>query len=300
MSGTLEQRRRQIGIAAVLPALLVLAAILGYPILDSMWLSLHKVNVGATGFARSFVGGANYAALAADPKFHASLLRSAYFTATEVAVVTLLGLGVALLLVHPLGRFGIFRIMLLVPWAIAPVANAVLWKWILNANYGILNALLSQLGVIDSYVTWLGTPWRALNVILLVDVWKSVPFIAILFIAGLSKIPPMLYRAARLDGANAWAQFRYITLPALKPTIGIAVILQTLWSLRVFELIFVLTKGAPADGTVLLNYFAYRTTFDFLDLGYGAAVANVIFALSFLLAATYVWLLRPSRRQRGA
>jgi multiple sugar transport system permease protein len=299
LSGTLEQRRRQIGIAAVLPALLVLAAVLGYPILDSMWLSLNKVNVGASGFARTFVGVANYVALADDPKFHASLLRSAYFITTEVVAVTLLGLGVALLLVHPLGRFGIFRIMLLVPWAIAPVANAVLWKWILNANYGILNVLLSQLGVIDGYVTWLGTPWRALNMILLIDVWKSIPFIAILFLAGLSKIPPMLYRAARLDGANTWAQFRYITLPALKPTIGIAVVLQTLWSLRVFELVFVLTKGAPADGTVLLNYFAYRTTFDFLDLGYGAAVANVIFALSFLLAATYVWLLRPGRRRRG-
>ncbi len=297
MSGTLEQRRRRIGIVAVLPALLVLAAVLGYPILDSMWLSLHKVNVGASGFTRSFVGLANYDGLLTDPKFHAALFRSAYFTLAEVVLVTALALGTALLLVHPIGRFGIFRIMLLIPWAIAPVANAVLWKWILNANYGVLNALLSSLGVIDSYVTWLGTPWRALHMILLVDVWKSVPFIAILFIAGLSKIPPMLYRAARLDGANAWEQFRYITLPALKPTIGIAVILQTLWSLRVFELIFVLTKGAPADGTVLLNYFAYRTTFDFLDLGYGAAVANVIFAFSFLLALLYIWLLRPSRRQ---
>jgi ABC-type sugar transport system permease subunit len=293
----LEQRRRRIGIIAVLPALLVLAAILGYPILDSMWLSLHKVNISVSGFERTFVGLANYDHLAVDPKFLAALARSAYFTFAEVLLVTVLGLGVALLLVHPLGRFGIFRVTLLIPWAIAPVANAVLWKWILNANYGILNAVLAQAGIIDGYVTWLGTPWRALHMILIVDVWKSIPFIAVLFIAGLSKIPPMLYRAARLDGANAWEQFRHITLPALKPTIGIAVILQTLWSLRVFELIFVLTKGAPADGTVLLNYFAYRTTFDFLDLGYGAAVANVIFAASFLLAALYLLLMRPDRRR---
>jgi ABC-type sugar transport system permease subunit len=295
----LEQRRRRIGIAAVLPALAVLAAILGYPILDSLWLSLHEVNVGASGFARSFVGGDNYLALFADPRFHDALLRSAYFTLVEVAAVVLLGLGVALLLTHPLGRSGIFRVMLLVPWAIAPVANAVLWKWILNANYGILNAVLAQIGLVDGYVTWLGAPWRALNMILVVDVWKSIPFIAILFIAGLSKIPPLLYRAARLDGANAWQQFRHVTLPALKPTIAVAVILQTLWSLRVFELIFVLTKGGPADGTVLLNFFAYRITFNFLDLGYGAAAANVVFAVSFLLAALYVRLLRPAP-QRAA
>jgi len=187
----------------------------------------------------------------------------------------------------------VFRIVLIVPWAIAPVANAVLWKWILNANYGVLNAVLVELGVIERNVVWLGTGSRALHALLLVDVWKSVPFIAILFLAGINKIPAMLYRAARLDGANAWQQFWYITLPSLRPTIAVAVILQTLWALRIFDLIYVLTKGGPAGGTVLLNFLAYRTTFNDLDLGYGAAIANVVFALSFLLALTYVWLLRP-------
>ena len=137
----------------------------------------------ASGFARSFVGLCELSShSAADhDSFSPRFFDSAYFTAVEVAAVTSIGLGVALLLSASAGPLGIFRIMLLVPWAIAPVANAVLWKWILNANYGILNVLLSQLGVIDGYVTWLGTPWRALNMILLVDIWKSMPFIAILF-----------------------------------------------------------------------------------------------------------------------
>jgi ABC-type sugar transport system permease subunit len=207
---------------------------------------------------------------------------------------------VALLLAHPLGRPGIFRVILIVPWAIAPVANAVLWKWILHANYGIVNSILISLGVIEYPIVWLGTGNRALHVLLVADVWKSVPFVAILFLAGLSKIPPMLYRAARLDGANAWQQFRHITLPLLRPTIAVAVILQTLWALRIFDLIYVLTKGGPAGGTVLLNFLAYRTTFNDLELGYGAAIANVIFAMSFLLALGYIWLLRPGARPARA
>jgi len=298
--GTLEQRRRRIGLAALAPTLLVLLLILAYPIVDSMLLSLASVNVAGTGFARHFIGIDNYLALAGDRVFRQALWSSVYFTLLEVVLVIVLALLVALLLVHPFGRAGFFRIVLIVPWAIAPVANAVLWKWILHANYGILNSVLLQLGIIERNIVWLGTGSRALHVLLLVDVWKSVPFIAILFLAGLSKIPTILYRAARLDGANAWQQFWHVTLPSLRPTIAVAVILQTLWALRIFDLIYVLTKGGPAGGTVLLNYLAYRTTFNDLDLGYGAAIANVIFAMSFALALAYVWLLKPGLQQARA
>jgi len=291
--GTLEQRRRRAGYAALAPALLILVLILAYPIVDSMLLSLQGLRAAGGTFEGRFIGLSNYGALLEDSTFRAALWATAYFTAIEVLVVVLLALGVALLLVHPCGRFGIFRIVLLLPWAIAPVANAVLWKWILHANYGILNTLLTALGLIERNVIWLGTPGLALHTVLAVDIWKSVPFIAILLLAGLNKVPPVLYRAARLDGANAWQQFLHITLPQLRPTIAVAVILQTLWSLRIFDLIFVLTKGGPADGTVLLNFLAYRTTFNFLDLGYGAAIANVIFAVSLVLALGYIWLLRP-------
>lgn len=117
---------------------------------------------------------------------------------------------------------------------------------------------------------------------------------------GLQRIPKILYRAAVLDGANSWAQFRFITLPSLRTTIAIAVVLQTIWSLRVFDLVFVLTRGGPADGTVLLNFLAYRVTFDFLNLGSGAAIANVIFAMSFVLAILYIWLLQPRHREAQA
>ena len=173
------------------------------------------------------------------------------------------------------------------------MANAVLWKWILNANYGVLNALFKSLCLISYYHVWLGQRSMALNVLLLVDVWKSVPFVALLMLAGLQRVPSILYRAAYMDGAGPVASFVHITLPTIHSVIAVAVVLQTIWSLRVFDIVFVLTRGGPGDATVLLNFLAYRETFNFLDLGYGSAIANIIFALTFMLAILYVWLLWP-------
>jgi len=294
---TLQQRRRRFGVGALLPAVVIILAILAYPMAASLWLSVHHVELAGGAVAENFNGLANYAALLDDDSFRLAVTNSAYFSVCEVVLVVGLGLGVALLLNHPLGQSGFFRVLLIIPWAIAPVANAVLWKWILNSNYGILNAILTELGLIDNYVTWLGTPGRALNMLLLVDVWKSIPFIALLLLAGLQKIPAMLYRAAWLDGANAWQQFRFITLPSLRTTLAIAIILQTLWSFKLFDLVYVLTRGGPADGTVLLNYLAYRQTFNFLHIGSGAAVANVVFFISLILAIAYIRMLRPGGRK---
>jgi ABC-type sugar transport system permease subunit len=276
-----------------MPAVIVLLTVLAYPILASLYLSFQRIRFAGEGLSISWFGASNYAQLLRDELFQAALLRSAYFTFVEVSAVVVLGLGVALLLNHPLGRNAAYRVVLLVPWALAPVANAVLWKWIYNANYGVLNAALSGLGVIDQNVVWLGSPWLALNMILLADIWKAVPFIALLLLAGLQNIPNYLYRAARLDGANTWQQFVHVTLPGLKTSLVISVVLQSIWALKVFDLIYVLTKGSPADSTVLLNYLAWRETFSNLDIGYGAAIANVLFLMMFLLALAYIRALRP-------
>jgi ABC-type sugar transport system permease subunit len=289
-------RRRRTGLWLVAPALVVLVAVLAYPIVASVVLGFQKVTIAAGGFEGTFIGLDNYARMLSDPAFAIAFRNSVYFTLVEVVAVVLLSLVVALLLNHPAGRNGLFRVVLLVPWALAPVANAVLWKWIYNANYGILNGILLQLGVIDEKVVWLGDPFLALNMILIADVWKAIPFIALLLLAGLQNIPGYLYRAALLDGAGTWQRFRYVTLPGLRVPILIAIVLQSIWALKVFDLIFVLTKGGPADGTVLLNFLAWRVTFNFLQIGYGAAIANVLFALMFLLAIAYVRTLDPNRR----
>jgi len=290
---TFEQRRRRVGLLFVAPALVVLAAILGYPIIRSMMLSLQSIRLSGGIFESTWTGFDNYVRLFGDETFRRSAMLTAYFSVMEVILVVAIALLVALLLNHAFGRSGIFRVLLVVPWAIAPVANAVLWKWILNSNYGILNGVLKSIGVIDHYQVWLGAPFSALNFLLLVDVWKSVPFVALLLLAGLQRVPSNLYRAAYMDGANGWNSFRHITLPSLRGVLGIAIVLQTIWSLRVFDIIVVLTRGGPADGTALLNFLAYRVTFNFLDLGYGSAIANVIFAVTFLVASLYVWLLWP-------
>lgn len=291
---TYEQRRRTAGLFLLAPAIAVLLAILGYPIVESLLLAFQKVQLAAGGIDRHFVGLANFQRLVADETFRRALVNTLYFAAAEVVLVVLIAFVIALLLNHPYGRSGLFRILLVVPWAIAPVANAVLWKWILNANYGALNGLLQSLGVIDHYQVWLGTPGSALTFLLLVDVWKSVPFVALLLLAGLQRVPSVLYKAAYMDGANRLQTLVHVTLPSMRAALAVAVVLQTIWSLRIFDLVFVLTRGGPADATVLLNFLAYRVTFNFLDLGYGAAIANVIFVMTILLAILYIRLVRPA------
>jgi multiple sugar transport system permease protein len=296
-----NRKRLWLGVWFTAPSVIVLLTVLAYPILASLVLSFLRVRFSGQGLSYEFYGLANYSDLLNKALFREALFRSVYFTVVEVAGVILLALLLSLMLNHPLGRGAFYRIVLLVPWALAPVANAVLWKWIYNANYGILNQMLLGLGLIPENIIWLGSQWLALNMILLADIWKAVPFIALLMLAGLQNIPSYLYKAARLDGANAWQQFVHVTLPGLKTTIVISIVLQSIWALKVFDLIYVLTKGSPADSTVLLNYLSWRETFSNLDVGFGAAIANVLFVMMFLLALIYIRVLRPrhTRSQEG-
>jgi ABC-type sugar transport system permease subunit len=290
-----NRKRFRLGVWFSAPALAVLLSVLAYPIFASIILSFQRVRFAGQGITRTFNGIGNYADMIQNQLFREALFRSLYFTIVEVIGVVVLALLVALMLNHPVGRHAFFRVVLLVPWALAPVANAVLWKWIYNANYGILNTALVGLGFLDKNVIWLGRPWLALNMILLADIWKAVPFIALLLLAGLQNIPTYLYRAARLDGANTWQSFVHITLPGIKTSLMISIVLQSIWALKVFDLIYVLTKGSPADRTILLNYLSWRETFSNLDIGYGAAIANMLFLMMFFLALLYIRILNPQR-----
>ncbi|MDF3018027.1 MAG: transporter permease [Thermomicrobiales bacterium] len=273
--GGLPQRRRRTGMYLIIPALVVMAAVILFPIGRSIVLSFQEAKLTAGEIGTAWTGGENYRRISEDETFTLALRNSAFFTIAEVLLVLIIALGVALLLNTRAGRNPIYATILLVPWVIAPVANAVLWKWILHANYGALNALLTGFGITDRYVNWLGTPGLALRMLLLADVWKSVPFIALILLAGLQNIPPALYKAAKLDGANTWQRFRYVTLSGLRTPLALAVVLQTIWSFKVFDLIFVLTKAGPADAT------------------YGAAIANIIFLIMFVLALVLIRLLKP-------
>jgi len=292
-AGKYQRSRLRMGILFSLPAIFILLAVLAYPIISSFILSFQDVRLAAGGIVTEFIGLENYAKIFQDAAFRNAFNNSIYFTVIEVVAVTILSLGLALILNHPLGRPAIYRVVLLIPWALAPVANAVLWKWIYNANYGVLNAIVVGLGLSETPIVWLGSPFLALNMILIADVWKAIPFITLLLLAGLQNIPRRLYKAALMDGATSWQQFMHVTLPGLRTTLIISIVLQSIWALKVFDLVFVLTKGGPADGTVLLNFLSWRVTFNYLNIGYGAAIANVLFLLMFLLALAYIRALRP-------
>ena len=220
-----------------LPAIFILLAVLAYPIISSFILSFQEVGLGAGGIVTEFIGLDNYAKIFQDAAFKNAFYNSIYFTVVEVIAVTLLSLGLALILNHPLGRPAIYRVILLIPWALAPVANAVLWKWIYNANYGVLNAIVVGLGLSETGIVWLGSPFLALNMILIADVWKAIPFITLLLLAGLQNIPIRLYKAALMDGATSWQQFVHVTLPGLRTTLIISIVLQSIWALKVFDLV---------------------------------------------------------------
>jgi multiple sugar transport system permease protein len=291
------KRRRRAGWTYLAPALIVLVALLGFPIVQSIVMSFQRVRAADGLFGGRWIGLDNYIKLFDDPAVVRATTNTLYFTVVEVVAVVLISLLFAQLLNNPRVKSSFFTVVLLIPWAIAPVANATIWKWIYNGNYGILNQLLLATGLIDQPIVWLADPSRALNMMLFADIWKSIPFITLLLLAGLRGIPAVLYKAAKIDGASRWQTFWSITLPQLRAVLLICVVLQSIWAVKVFDLIYVLTKGGPADGTVTLNFLAYRSAFNFGDLGYGSALANLLFLIMFVAALLYVRLLGSQRRR---
>lgn len=291
------RRRGRAGWTYLAPALIVLVALLGFPIIQSIVMSFQRVRAADGLFGGQWIGLDNYRKLFDDPAVVRATTNTLYFTVVEVVAVVIISLLFAQLLNNPRVKSSFFTVVLLIPWAIAPVANATIWKWIYNGNYGILNQILLATGLIDQPIVWLADPSRALNMMLFADIWKSIPFITLLLLAGLRGIPPVLYKAAKIDGASRWQTFWSITLPQLRAVLLICVVLQSIWAVKVFDLIYVLTKGGPADGTVTMNFLAYRSAFNFGDLGYGSALANLLFLIMFVAALIYVRVLGAQRRR---
>ncbi|HKI56837.1 MAG TPA: sugar ABC transporter permease [Trueperaceae bacterium] len=277
----------------LIPTLVLVFGVLLYPILDTLRLSLTD-RVLSQPDSGAFVGLGNYLQALRDPEFRASLGRTFYFALITVPVETTLGLLIALLLNQRFFGRGFVRGLIILPWALPYIVNGVMWKWILNANYGALNALLTQLGLTDRYHIWLGYPGTAFNFVILANIWKETPVAVILILAALQTIPGELYEAARVDGANAWHQFWAVTFPSLRPVIAVTMVVKTVWALKEFDLIYVMTGGGPANATNVATFQTYLTTFKFLKFGYGAAMAVIIVVLSLGIAFFYVRMISPN------
>ena len=288
-----RKKREEVGLAAVLmaPALLIMAAVTLYPLLQSFWISLHGLNLLRPQEASPFLGLDNYRFILADSAFWNSVRVTVIFVVGAVTLEIILGLAIALLLNRHFRGRGLVRIVALLPWAVPSIVNGIMWKWILNPTYGALNGLLLALGLVDQYIVWLGSPDLALVMVIVADVWKETPFIMLLFLAALQTIPKELYESARVDGANSLQTLFGITIPLIRPTLFVALALRTIWALKSFDLIYTLTAGGPSDGTAVLGYYTYLRSFVSFQLGRGAAVAYIMTAVVLLIVLLYQRLL---------
>jgi trehalose/maltose transport system permease protein len=293
-SAPLEVRRRRAAWWFLAPVLLVLAAVAAWPLLRTIWFGFTDARLGDLADA-SWIGTRNYLArapdggwsgLLADPLWWTSVRNTLVFTGLSVGLETVLGLVVALVLLRPFPGRGWVRAAVLVPWAIPTIVSAKLWGWILHDQFGLLNDLLMKAGVLDRPLAWTADPDLAMATVILVDVWKTTPFMALLMLAALQMLPRDCYEAARVDGIPPGPVFMHITLPLIAPALTVAVTFRALDALRIFDLVYVLTPNRPE--TMSMSVFARQQLVDFQSVGYGSAASTLLFATAALLAI--VWL----------
>jgi ABC-type sugar transport system permease subunit len=272
----------------VSPALIVIALVAIFPLGWTVWESLHRHDLRLPWIGQPFVGLGNYVRIAQDGRFWGALGHTALFTVVSVSLELVLGLIFALAMNRAFRGRGIVRVAVLVPWAIPTVVAALLWRFLFDSQAGIANALLLDTGIIDKPIVWFVHAATAWVPVILADVWKTTPFVALLLLAGLQNIDSVLYEAAAVDGASAWRQLTRITIPLLKPAILLVLIFRTLDAFRVFDLIYVLTGGGPGTSTEPIALYAFNALLQNLQFGYGAAISVVIFLITFGLALIYI------------
>jgi ABC-type sugar transport system permease subunit len=274
----------------VAPAALLIASIALFPLVFTAWESLFSHDLRMPWRGRPFVGVGNYAELAGSARFWAALAHTGLFTVISVTVELVLGLALALVLHHIRRGRAAARALALVPWAIPTVVAALVWQFMFS-DAGAVNAALIRSGIVDASPGWLVDSVLAWVPVIVADVWKTTPFVALLLLAGMQSIDPDLYDAARTDGARAWQSFWHVTLPLLRPALLLVVVFRTLDAVRVFDLIYVLTGGGPGTATEPVAVFAFSALMQHLRFGLGSAAAIAVFAMSCGLAAIIIRLL---------
>lgn len=297
---SLRQREQRQAWVLLAPMLLVMLLLTAWPLLRTIWLSFTDAALIGSGERPGWIGLENYVYALSDPDFRASIGRTLYFTLVSVTFEGVIGVLVALLLNQKFAGRNILRVLVILPWALPTIVNAMMWRLNFNPDYGSINALLSQLGIIDGYRSWLGSPDAALNAVMFADIWKNYPLVTLLVLAALQSIPEDLFEAARLDGASAWRRFRAITFPAIVAPLGVALVLRTIDAFKIFDIIYVMTRGGPVDSTKTLSFFVYQESFSYLRAGSGAAYAMLMTLMCALLITLYLLMLWRQRRRSSA
>lgn len=284
--GSMEKTESRDAWIMMAPAIVVLCIIAVYPIIRTFWLSFHEMVLTDPSSGYPFIGLKNYWKIMNDKRAIESIIFTLKFTVCTVSLELLIGFGAALIMNKGFRGRGIVRAAILVPWAIPTSVSALMWKFIYNDQYGMFNDILSKLHIIDSYKAWLSTAGGSFMALVITDVWKTAPYMALLILAGLQMVPDELYESAKIDGANTFWRFFSITLPMVKGTVLVALLFRTLDAFRVFDLVSVMTGGA--NGTESVSLYAYNNLMKFLDFGYGSSLAVMIFLVVFIISMIYM------------
>jgi multiple sugar transport system permease protein len=289
MSGTWLTTRAWL---LMLPLLIVMIAVIGWPLYDTVRLSFTDAKlVGTEG---SYVGAANYIKMLSGSNFQRTLVTTTWFAVVSVALEMVLGVLAALVLNQPFYGRAAVRALLILPWALPTVVNATLWRLIYNPEYGALNAALTQFGLLTDYRSWLGEPGSALAALIVADCWKNFPLVALIALAALQAVPRDITSASLVDGAGPLSRFRFVLMPYLAGPLMVALVLRTIEAFKVFDIIWVMTRGGPANSTRTLSILVYQEAFSFQRAGSGASLALIVTLLVTLLALAYGALVRKT------
>jgi multiple sugar transport system permease protein len=275
-----QSNRHALGIAFMVPAALLLIGLLAYPLALGTWLGFTDAKVGRPGV---WVGFENFTYLITDSVFMLSVFNTLFYTIVASIAKFFLGLWLAIILNKKLPFQSFFRAVVLLPWIVPTALSAIAFWWIYDTQFSVVSWLLVKMGIIDTYIDFLGDPWLARMSTIIANVWRGIPFVAISLLAGLQTISPSYYEASSIDGATPWQQFRFITMPLLTPIIAVVMTFSVLFTFTDFQLIYVLTRGGPLNATHLMATLAFQRAIPGGSMGEGAAIASMMVPL--LLAA---------------
>jgi multiple sugar transport system permease protein len=272
------------------PLLAVMTLIIGWPLVETVRVSFTDARlIGGEGH---WVGLANYGKVLASAQFHSVLWTTVQFVLISVTAEVILGVLAALLLDQEFAGRTFLRALMILPWALPTVVNATMWRLIYNPDFGAFNALLTQSGLIESYRSWLGETQTALYAVCLADIWKNFPLVALIALAALQSVPRELKAAAIIDGAGPWSRFRTVILPYLAGPLTVAIVLRMIEAFKVFDIIWVMTRGGPANSTKTVSILVYQEAFSFQRAGTGASIALVVVLISAVMISAYVAILQ--------